>query len=467
MENGESDETTSLFDPARFKILALGLIAALGGLLSGLDVGVISGALNFIGRTYHASTVALEWVVSAMMAGAALGSISAGWLSYHLGRKRALFLGAATFAIGALGCALSWSLGSLICFRAIMGLAIGLAAFTAPLYLSEIATEETRGAMVSMYQLMVTIGIFLAFLSDTLLSYSGNWRWMFGVVAIPAILFLIGLIFLPHSPRWLMMRGRYKEARAILLDLRETPQEAAQEAKSIRAQLKTRQEGWKLFRTNLNFRRSIVLGMLLQIMQQLAGINIVMYYAPEILQQAHFDTQGQMWCTALIGLVNMLATFVALGLVDRLGRKPILYMGFAVMAVGMGLLGWLLHGGMHTEASQMAAVFLLVVFSAGFAMSVGPLAWLLCSEIQPAAGRDFGVAVSTFTNWTANLVVGLTFLSLMQKLGAADTFWLFASLNALFMVLTYLFVPETKGVSLAKLQNRLMRGVRLRDIGRT
>lgn len=467
MENGESDETTSFFDPTRFKIMAIGLVAALGGLLSGLDVGVVSGALKFIGQTFHASTIALEWVVSAMMAGAAVGSISAGWLSHHLGRKRTLFLGAALFAIGAVGCALSQSIASLICFRGIMGLAVGMAAFTAPLYLSEIATEESRGAMVSMYQLMVTIGIFAAFLSDTFLSYSGDWRWMFGVAAIPAVLFLVGLFFLPRSPRWLLMKGRGKEARQILLDLREDPLLAAQEIKAIRKQLETKQEGWKLFRTNPNFRRSVALGMLLQIMQQLAGINIVMYYAPEILQKAHFDTQGQMWCTAIIGLVNMLATFVALSLVDRWGRKPILYTGFTVMAVGMGLLGWLLHGGMTNPASQMAAVFLLIVFCAGFAMSIGPLAWLICSEIQPSAGRDFGVAISTFTNWTANLLVGVSFLSLLQTIGVADTFWLFASFNALFILLTFLFVPETKGVTLSKLQSRLMRGIKLRDIGRT
>lgn len=461
-----TDEDASIFDATRFKIIAIGVIAALAGLMSGLDIGVVAGALDFFGHEYHASTIALEWVVSAMMAGAAVGALSAGRMSHSLGRKRSLILGAAIFVGGTIGCALSWSVPSMIVFRVIMGVAVGISAFTAPLYLSEIASEESRGAMVSTYQLMVTVGIFIAFLSDTYFSYSGNWRWMFGVAGIPAVLFLIGVLFLPYSPRWLMMQGRHKEARQILLDLRNDPLEASKEIRAIREQLETKQEGFKLFRTNSNFRRSVALGAMLQAMQQLAGINIVMYYAPNILAAAHFDLRAQMWCTAIIGLVNMLATFVAVGLVDRWGRKPILYCGFSVMAVGMGVLGILLHGGMHTQSSQIAAIFLLMIFCAGFAMSAGPLMWVLCSEIQPLGGRDFGIAVSTFTNWITNLLVGVSFLSLMETFGTAGTFWLFAGLNALFLLLTILFVPETKGMSLHMIENRLMKGIKLRHLGR-
>lgn len=462
----EEDESSSFFDPTRFKIMVIGIVAALGGLLSGLDVGVVAGALGFIGKQYHASIMAQSWVVSAMMVGAMVGSVSASWLSHHLGRKFSLYLVALVFMSGAMGCALSWSIAVLIAFRGIMGFAVGLAAFTAPLYLSEIATEETRGAMVSMYQLMVTIGIFIAFLSDTYFSYSGDWRWMFGVAAIPAGLFFVGILFLPHSPRWLIMKGRHKEARGILIDLRDDPMEASKEIRAIREQLETKQEGWKLFRTNPNFRRSVGLGMMLQAMQQLAGINIVMYYAPKILEAAHFDVESRMWGTAAIGMVNMCATFAAVGLVDRWGRKPILYGGFTVMAIGMGVLGLLLHNGMDDAGSQMAAVFLLMVFCAGFAMSAGPLMWVICTEIQPLAGRSFGVAISTMTNWGTNLIVGLSFLTLLQLLGTAGTFWLFAGFNAFFIVLTFLFVPETKGMSLAVIERRLMKGVKLRRLGR-
>ena len=462
----DDDNASSIFDATKFKIVAIGVIAALAGLMSGLDIGVVAGALEPFGRQFHASTIALEWVVSSMMAGAAVGAVSAGWLSHSLGRKRSLILGAAVFVGGTIGCALSWSVPSMIVFRVVMGVAVGISAFTAPLYLSEIASEETRGAMVSTYQLMVTVGIFVAFLSDTYFSYTNDWRMMFGVAGIPAILFLIGVLFLPYSPRWLIIQGRHKEARQVLLDLRDDPLEAAQEIRAIREQLQTKQNGFALFRTNSNFRRSVALGIMLQAMQQLAGINIVMYYAPKILEAAHFDAHSQMWCTAIIGLVNMLATFVAVGLVDRWGRKPILYSGFTIMALGMAFLGVLLNNGMETQSSQIIAVFLLMVFCAGFAMSAGPLMWVLCSEIQPLAGRDFGISISTLTNWVTNLAVGVSFLSLMQMLGSAGTFWLFAALNALFLVLTILFVPETKGMSLAKIEKRLMKGTKLRHLGR-
>ena len=462
----DDDNASSIFDATKFKIVAIGVIAALAGLMSGLDIGVVAGALEPFGRQFHASTIALEWVVSSMMAGAAVGAVSAGWLSHSLGRKRSLILGAAVFVGGTIGCALSWSVPSMIVFRVVMGVAVGISAFTAPLYLSEIASEETRGAMVSTYQLMVTVGIFVAFLSDTYFSYTNDWRMMFGVAGIPAILFLIGVLFLPYSPRWLIIQGRHKEARQVLLDLRDDPLEAAQEIRAIREQLQTKQNGFALFRTNSNFRRSVALGVMLQAMQQLAGINIVMYYAPKILEAAHFDAHSQMWCTAIIGLVNMLATFVAVGLVDRWGRKPILYSGFTIMALGMAFLGVLLNNGMETQSSQIIAVFLLMVFCAGFAMSAGPLMWVLCAEIQPLGGRDFGIAMSTFTNWMTNLLVGVSFLSLMKAIGTGGTFWLFAGLNALFLLLTILFVPETKGMSLAVIEKRLMQGTKLRKLGR-
>ncbi|AOX20824.1 sugar porter family MFS transporter [Kozakia baliensis] len=465
LEQAQENNTTG-FDVTRFKIIVIGVLAALAGLMSGLDIGVVAGALDFFAKRFHASTIVQEWVVSSMMAGAAVGALLAGWMAHAVGRKVSLVFGAAIFVIGSLGCALCWSIPSMIAFRVFMGLAVGISAFTAPLYLSEIASEESRGAMVSTYQLMVTVGIFLAFLSNTYFSYSGDWRWMFGVAAIPAAIFLVGVLFLPYSPRWLIMKGRHKEAREVLLSLRDDPLVAAQEIKAIRQQLQVKQHGFDLLKTNPNFRRSLALGVLLQIMQQLAGINIIMYYAPNILAHAGFDSTAQMWCTAIIGLVNMLATFIAVGLVDKWGRKPILYIGFAVMAGGMAALAMLLAHGMHTQSSQLLAVFLLLIFCTGFAMSAGPLMWVLCAEIQPMQGRNLGISISTLTNWLTNMVVGASFLSLMETLGASGTFWLFALLNASFIVFTWLFVPETKGMSLETIEKRLLSGVKLRNLGR-
>lgn len=465
MQNQPSVETES-DSSSQLRTIIIGILAATGGLMSGLDIGVISGALDFVAEAFHASTFAQEWIVSAMMAGAAIGAILASWLARLGGRKWALVIGGVIFIGGSVACALSWSVASMIIGRALMGLAIGIAAFTSPLYLSEIASENTRGAMISTYQLMITVGIFLAFISDTLFSYHGQWRWMFGVIAIPGVLFVIGVLFLPYSPRWLMMKGRRQEALAVLTDLRPTAHEARAEIRAIDEQLKQRQGGIGLLWQNANFRRSILLGMLLQAMQQFAGINVVMYYAPKIFALAGFIGTAQMWCTAIIGFVNVLATVAAIGLVDRWGRKPILYAGFTTMTVAMGALALLNANGLDSQAAKLLCVFLIMIFIAAHAMSAGPLMWVLCSEIQPIKGRDLGITLSTLTNWVSNMIVGVSFLSLLNALGAPLTFGLIAALNAVFFVFTRLLVPETRGVSLEVIEQNLMAGKKLRDIGR-
>ena len=442
------------------------VLAALAGLMFGLDIGVISGATQFIKEEFGITDHIIEMIVSAMMLGAAAGALGAGWLSSHLGRKRSLILGAILFVVGSLLCGLAWSPGTLIAARVILGLAIGLATFTAPLYLAEVAPEHIRGAMISTYQLMITIGILVAFLSDTAFSYHGAWRWMLGIIAIPGALFLLGVLGLPDSPRWLMMRGRRDEAIDVLRRLRGDEVVVAREAADIEEQLKTPQRGWDLFAENPNFRRSVYLGALLQLMQQFTGMNVVMYYAPRIFKEMGYDTAAQMWFTALVGLTNVLATFIAIALIDRWGRKPILYTGFAVMAAGLTAVGVMMNGGITGQTGQYFTVAMLLMFIVGFAMSAGPLIWTLCSEIQPLKGRDFGIGVSTCTNWITNTIVGYTFLSLLNSIGNANTFWLYAALNAVFIVLTFWLVPETKGVTLEQIERNLMSGKRLRDIGR-
>ncbi|MFC4763166.1 sugar porter family MFS transporter [Dyella koreensis] len=442
------------------------ILAALAGLMFGLDIGVISGASQFIQKEFQITDHMIEWIVSSMMLGAAIGALGASWMSAALGRKRSLILGAVLFVLGSLLCGWAWSPEALIAARLILGLAIGIATFTAPLYLAEVAPEHIRGAMISLYQLMITIGILVAFLSDTAFSYTGSWRWMLGVIAIPGALFLLGVFFLPDSPRWLMMRGRERDAHDVLIRLRGDESVAHREMTDIAEQLKTPQRGWHLFLENSNFRRSVGLGVLLQLMQQFTGMNVVMYYAPRIFENMGYDTHAQLWFTAIVGLTNVLATFIAIGLVDRLGRKPILYIGFVVMALGLGVVGAMMHLGITSHVEQLFTVAMLLVFIVGFAMSAGPLVWTLCSEVQPLKGRDFGIGCSTFTNWIANMIVGATFLSLLHGIGNAATFWLYAGLNLVFIVLTYWLVPETKGVTLEQIESKLMAGKRLREIGR-
>ena len=441
-------------------------LAALAGLLFGLDIGVIAGALPFITNDFKIDSHVQEWVVSSMMFGAAVGAVGSGWMSWKLGRKKSLMIGAILFVIGSLCSAVAPNVEVLIISRIILGLAVGIASYTAPLYLSEIAPEKIRGSMISMYQLMITIGILGAYLSDTAFSYSGAWRWMLGVIVIPAILLLIGVFFLPDSPRWYAAKRRFHDAERVLLRLRDTSAEAKNELDDLRESLQVKQTGWALFKENNNFRRAVFLGVLLQVMQQFTGMNVIMYYAPKIFELAGYsNTTQQMWGTVIVGLTNVLATFIAIGVVDRWGRKPTLVLGFLVMAVGMGVLGTMLHLGIHSQGAQYFAVAMLLMFIVGFAMSAGPVIWVLCSEIQPLKGRDFGITCSTATNWIANMIVGATFLTMLDSLGNTNTFWVYGGLNVLFIILTLWLVPETKHISLEHIERNLMKGRPLREIG--
>ena len=441
-------------------------LAALAGLLFGLDIGVIAGALPFISETFQITSSQQEWVVSSMMFGAAVGAVGSGLLNFRIGRKYSLMIGAILFVVGSLFSAFAPDVEILILSRVLLGLAVGIASYTAPIYLSEIAPEKIRGSMISMYQLMITIGILAAYLSDTAFSYTGAWRWMLGVITIPAILLLIGVFFLPDSPRWLAARGSDEKARRVLEKLRDTSEQAKSELDEIRESLKVKQSGWALFINNKNFRRAVYLGVLLQVMQQFTGMNVIMYYAPKIFDLAGFaSTSQQMWGTVIVGLVNVLATFIAIGLVDRWGRKPTLILGFIVMALGMGTLGTMMNIGISSVFAQYFAVIMLLIFIVGFAMSAGPLIWVLCSEIQPLKGRDFGITCSTATNWIANMIVGATFLTMLNSLGSAHTFWVYAGLNVIFIFITLALIPETKNISLEHIERNLMQGKPLRKIG--
>ncbi|MFC1643763.1 sugar porter family MFS transporter [Candidatus Omnitrophota bacterium] len=448
-------------------VYVVAFTAALAGLLFGLDIGVISGALPFIAKQFKAGTGAQEFIVSSLLVGAVLGTLISGLISRKFGRKNALLVSAVVFALGSLFSAMSTSTMMLIAIRLFLGLAVGIASFTAPLYLSEMAPQRIRGALISMYQLMITIGILMAYISDTFLSYGAHWRAMFGVLTIPATFMFIGVLLLPKSPRWLVLAGRKKNAREVLSKLRHADEVEAELA-DIEKTLETKQSGFQLLRDSGAFRKALFLGIGLQAVQQFTGMNVIMYYAPKIFNIAGFTTTTQaMWGTVLVGLVNVLATFIAIAFVDRLGRKPILFIGFVVMGLSMGALGLMFHIGMQvSQAVQFAAIGALLVFIIGFAMSTGPIIWVICSEIYPLRGRDLGITTSTATNWLCNAIVGATFLTLLNVLGPANTFWLYGSLNLLFIAFLFLFVPETKGISLEKIERNLMSGKRLVRIGR-
>ncbi|MEW6279300.1 MAG: sugar porter family MFS transporter [Candidatus Eremiobacterota bacterium] len=449
--------------------------AATAGLLFGLDVGVISGAQKFIEEEWKVTPVVMGQIVAGLLWGATLGALLSGFVSAALGRKKTMLIAAVLFVVGSVGCALATSPGMLIGLRVFLGLGVGMASFIAPLYLSEVAPQRMRGSMVSMYQLLITIGIVVAQLSDAYFaSYAtiggqtgGHWRWMLGVLALPASLMFLAVLTLPESPRWLLMKGREEDCRGVLDKVRSSEEEIQQEIGEIKRDLKLPQNGLELFLQNANFRRACFLGFALQTIQQLTGINVVIYYMPKIIEVAGFSsTTEQMWGNVLMGVVNVLSTFIAIAFVDRWGRKPIMYAGFVVMGAAMTTVGAIFHMGVDSGPSlPYIAIGGLLVFILGFAMSAGPIVWILCSEIYPLNGRDFGVTVSTGTNWIVNGIVGASFPVLLGTLGPGNTFLLYGGLEVLFIVFFVLYVPETRGVSLERISENLMNGKPLRELG--
>ena len=454
-------QTTSA-SRVKFVRIFVFVVAGMAGLLFGLDQGVISGALPFIAKEWELTSRLQEWVVSSMMVGAAIGAIIASRLSSGIGRKKSLMIGAALFIVGCLGSGMATSVEMLIGARLILGLSVGIASYTAPLYLAEMSDKDARGSIISGYQLMVTVGILVAFLSDTYFSYTGDWRAMLMVIAIPAVALILCVLALPESPRWLASKGRFQESANVLSSMHTNVEIAKTELHDIKENLKVKQAGWELFKANKNVRRAVFLGVLLQFMQQLTGFNIIMYYSPKILSIAGFSsTEEQMIGTVVNGLVFVLATFIAVGTVDKSGRKPALSRCFAIMAVSL----FVLESGNTSTWIPYLSAGMVILAIIGFGFGAGPVVWILCSEIQPLKSRDFGIACSTMTNWLSCTLIGATFLTLLDTLGSTMTFWLYAALNALFVYLTMRYVPETKGVTLEKIEQNLMEGKKLKDIG--
>lgn len=469
MENIKETFQTTSAGKVKFVRIFVFVVAGMAGLLFGLDQGVISGALPFIAKEWELTSRLQEWVVSSMMVGAAVGAIVASRLSSGIGRKKSLMIGAALFIVGCLGSGNATSVEMLIGARLILGLSVGIASYTAPLYLAEMSDKNARGSIISGYQLMVTVGILVAFLSDTYFSYTGDWRAMLMIIAIPAVLLILCVLALPESPRWLASKGRFQDSADVLSTMHANVEIAKEELHDIKENLKVKQAGWELFKANKNVRRAVFLGVLLQFMQQLTGFNIIMYYSPKILSIAGFSsTEEQMIGTVVNGLVFVLATFIAVGTVDKSGRKPALKRCFAIMAVSLFVLGVCFFGlesGSTASWIPYLSAGMVLLAIIGFGFGAGPVVWILCSEIQPLKSRDFGIACSTMTNWLSCTLIGATFLTLLDTLGSTMTFWLYALLNALFVYLTIRYVPETKGVTLEKIEQNLMEGKKLKDIG--
>lgn len=437
-------------DVGRF-VTVVSWISALAGLLFGYDTGVISGAILFVKTDFSLSTFQEEVVVAAVLVGAIIGAVAGGKLADRFGRRSVLTQVGILFIIGAIGTGLAPTPTWLAIGRVVVGIAIGVASFTAPLYISEVSPPQVRGKLVSLNQLMITIGIVVSYLADYGLSGARAWRWMFGVAAVPALILVIGLIFVPESPRWLMSRGLTERAREILKRIRQSSSVDAELAEIEQSLQK--QEGGLREIFSAAVRPALVVGIGLAIFQQFTGINTVIYYAPTIFQFAGFPSASvAILATAGVGVVNVALTIVALRLLDRAGRRPLLLYGLIGMILSLAILGFTFLSPSLSSAIAWIAVISLAVYVACFAIGLGPVFWLMISEIYPLRVRGQAMAVATVANWGANLLVALTFLSLLHSLGRSWTFWLYGIIGVLAWVFVYKLVPETKGRTLEQLE---------------
>jgi len=431
--------------------------AGLGGLLFGYDTGVISGAELFFKNDFALSTFALEVIVSGVLVGAAVGALGGGRLADIFGRRTLLIATALIFAVGAILCAAAASAGMLVGGRIIVGLAIGLSSSTVPVYISEVAPPGARGWTVSLFQLAITIGILLAYLVDYAFAPVQGWRWMFGVALVPAAIFGIGMLFLPESPRWLISRGRREESRAALTRIQGA---AGVEAEFQEIERSLAEDASAGERGNWHdllspaIRPALIVGIGLAIFQQVTGINTVIYYAPMTIQSAGISSaSGAILATAGIGLVNVIMTVVSMWLIDRAGRRPLLLTGIAGMIVSLSILGYIFHAPGRSGGIGEIAVIALMVYVASFAISLGPIFWLLIAEIYPQRIRGGAEGIAAAANWVSNFFVSLTFLTLLQHLGADRTFWLYGALAIAAWVFSYYLVPETKGRTLEEIES--------------
>jgi SP family galactose:H+ symporter-like MFS transporter len=449
----ESGAQSGVKSKERAYVYLAAAFAGLGGLLFGYDTGVISGAVLFLKNDFTLSTFALELIVSGVLAGAAVGALVGGRLADLFGRRRLLIVTAIIFAIGAVLCAAAPSVVDLIVGRVIIGLGIGLASGTVPVYISEISPAKERGWQVSLFQLAITVGILLAYLVDYLFASIQGWRWMLGLAVVPAAIFALGMFFLPESPRWLIKRGRRSEASAVLARIRgaEDVEAEADEIEKSLVGSSERGSFFDLFQPSL--RPALLVGIGLAVFQQVTGINTVIYYAPLIIQSAGISSaSGAILATAGIGLVNVLMTVVAMWLIDRKGRRPLLLTGIGGMAVMLGLLGLTFRLSSHSGGLAWLAVVGMMVYVASFAISLGPIFWLLISEIYPLPIRSSAEGLAATFNWGSNLIVTLTFLTLLQTLGTSWTFWLYGLLAVAAWIFSYHYVPETKGRTLEDIE---------------
>ncbi len=433
-------------------LILMSLTAAIGGFLFGYDTGVISSAILFIQSEYTLSSTTESLIVSIVALGAMTGALVAGPLSDALGRKKIVLSSSLIFILSALGLSLAPSVYWIIVGRFIVGFAIGVSSTTAPLYIAELSPRSMRGMLVTMNQLSITVGILASYLIGLVLSDVQGWRLMFGVAALPAAFQFLIMLFFPESPRWLAMNNQQELAKEVLYRFRGTRDDADLEFQHLLKTKSFTEASWReIFKSTA--RMALLAGIGLTIIQQVTGINTIIYFAPTIFKFAGFSQdRAAILAASLVGVVNVLFTFVALYLLDKVGRKPLLVTGLTGMVISLFSLGFgfLLPQSPLTGWISLVAMMFYIAF---FAYSLGPIAWLINAEIYPLRVRGRAMGVATCMNWIANFAVTMTFLYLVNGLGKTGTFWLYGIIGLFGIWFILRVVPETKGRSLESIED--------------
>ncbi len=439
------------------------LMAALGGLLSGYDTGVISGALLFINQTWDLSVSQQGFLVSSVLIGALTGALTTGAFADIFGRKKVIIATAIMFFVGSILCAVAPSVEFLIASRIFTGFAVGAVNFTTPLYLSEVSPKEKRGMFVSLFQLAITAGILFSYVVNAVFAnVTHDWRLMLLAGVVPAGVLFIGMLFLNDTPRWLVLKGRDEDAKNAFIKIQgniDTDYEIGEIKKSFEtgSSKKFEFKKWLIM--------PFVVGIGIMFAQICTGINTIIYYAPTIFKMAGFDSnQSAIYATSLIGVVNFLMTFVAIAYSDKIGRKPLLYIGLTGV-----MLSLIVMGGVFALSNELGslvkwlAVGSLMFYIVCFAFSLGPIGMTLISEVFPLKVRGVAMSICIFFNFVFNFMVTYSFPLMLHKIGAAYTFWFFVIICIICLFFVYYLVPETKGIALEKIEENWKKGVGARD----
>ena len=441
-------------------LYVVAIVASLGGLLSGYDTGVISGALLFINETWLLPDTLQGFLVSSVLIGAVIGAATNGVLADIFGRKKIIMTTAVIFIIGSIMCAFAPNVYVLIISRIFVGFAVGIVNFVVPLYLSEISPKNLRGTLVSLYQWAITSGIlFSYFINAAFAQAVYNWRWMLFAGVLPGLILFVGMCLMSDTPRWLVSKNRDNEAKAVFKKI-EPDVDSDREIQDIKTTLNSEGQD-KNFKFKKWMIMPFVVGVGIMFAQICTGINTIIYYAPTIFKTAGFDSNlTAIYATTGIGVVNFVMTIVAVFFTDRLGRKPLLYFGLIGVMLSLFALGTsFAFAGVLGSSLKWVAVGSLVTYIICFAMSLGPIGWILVSEVFPLKIRGVAMSICTVSNFAFNFFVVGSFPILLHRIGGAWTFWMFGFVSLLCIIFVYFFVPETKGISLEQIESNWRKGI--------